>query len=183
MVSGLVLARRSSWTADQTRVRGRRMPSSSMEWPNPGGGLLMGGGVRAGVGLLHACLSACWPTALVLPLCPLPLPCVSSGLLVLPVAVCTACSCQHWLLVKLGACNSAGATSAPGAVCSCGRPWGRAGRCARRAHAHGLSSSVAGQVACSCGPATGGCLASGVARELYRKVQRADGGRSGPVLA
>ena len=80
-------------------------------------------------------------------------------------------------------CNSAGATSAPGTVCSCGRPWGRAGRCARRAHAHGLSSSVAGQVACSCGPATGGCLASGVARELYRKVQRADGGRSGPVLA
>ena len=101
MVSGLTLARRSSWTADQTRVRGRRMPSSSMEWPNPGGGLLMGGGVRAGVGLLHACLSACWPTALVLPLCPLPLPCVSSGLLVLPVAVCTARSCQHRLLVKL----------------------------------------------------------------------------------
>ena len=64
----------------------------------------MGGGVRAGVGLLHAYLSACWPTALVLPLCPLPLPCVSSGLLVLPVAVCTARSCQHWLLVKLGAC-------------------------------------------------------------------------------
>jgi hypothetical protein len=61
----------------------------------------MGGGVRAGVGLLHACLSACWPTALVLPLCPLPLPCVSSGLLVLPVAVCTARSCQHRLLVKL----------------------------------------------------------------------------------
>ena len=61
----------------------------------------MGGGVRAGVGLLHACLSACWPTALVLPLCPLPLPCVSSGLLVLPDAVCTARSCQHRLLVKL----------------------------------------------------------------------------------
>ena len=63
----------------------------------------MAGGVRAGVGLLHACLSACWPTALVLPLCPLPLPCVSSGLLVLPVAVCTDRSCQHRLLVKLGA--------------------------------------------------------------------------------
>ena len=103
LVSGRTLARRNSWTADQTRVRGRRMPSSSMEWPNPGGGLLMGGGVRAGVGLLHACLSACWPTALVLPLCPLPLPCVSSGLLVLPDAVCTARSCQHRLLVKLGA--------------------------------------------------------------------------------
>jgi len=37
MVSGLMLARRSSWTADQTRVRGRRMPSSSMERLNPGG--------------------------------------------------------------------------------------------------------------------------------------------------
>ena len=53
----------------------------------------------------------------------------------------------------------------------------------RRAHAHRSSSSAAGQVACSCGPATGGCLADGAARELYRKVQRADGGRSGPVLA
>ena len=58
---------------------------------------------RQDKGLLHACLSACWPTALVLPLCPLPLPCVSSGLLVLPDAVCTARSCQHRLLVKLGA--------------------------------------------------------------------------------
>ena len=31
MVSALVLARRSSWTTGLTRVRGRRMPSSSME--------------------------------------------------------------------------------------------------------------------------------------------------------
>ena len=100
MVSVLRLPRRNSWTTGQTHVRGRRMPSSSMERQGSRGGLLMAGGVRDGVGLLHACLTACWPAAPVLSLYPLPLPRVSSGLLVLPVAVCAACSYQHWLLVK-----------------------------------------------------------------------------------
>ena len=80
---------------DLSQICGRRMSSSSVVWLGPKGGLLLTGGVRGGVGLRHACLTACLLTALAPSLCSLFLPCASSGLLALPIAVCTACSCQH----------------------------------------------------------------------------------------
>ena len=57
----------------------------------------MAGGVRAGVGLLHACLLHARPTALVLTLRPLPLPCMASCCL---GPVCLLC-CPYCLYCPL----------------------------------------------------------------------------------
>ena len=61
----------------------------------PEGGSVAGWGARGGVGLRHACLTACLLAAPAPSLCSLFLPCVSSGLLALSIAVCTARSSQH----------------------------------------------------------------------------------------